>query len=81
MSDVKVTSTITKEDSINQILQWIGLNTEEQRDRFYDGSIDSLSKIRMFTEKDISNLSTDIAVRTQDNGKIHFEVLRTKRMK
>ena len=35
----------------------------------------------MFTEKEISGLSTDSDGRTQDNGKITFGVLRTKRMK
>ena len=35
----------------------------------------------MFTEKYISNLSTDFARRTQDNGKIHIGMRRTKRMK
>ena len=35
----------------------------------------------MFTEKDISYLSTDFPGRTQDNGKIHLGMRRTKRMK
>ena len=35
----------------------------------------------MFTEKDISNLSTDFSGRNQYNGKIHFGISRTKRIK
>ena len=35
----------------------------------------------MFTEKDISDLSTDFSGRTKSNGKIHSGMKRTKRMK
>ena len=35
----------------------------------------------MFTEKDISDLSTDFSGRTQANGKIHLGMCRTKRMR
>ena len=48
---VKVAAPITEEDSINQILQWIGFTAEGQRDNMYDLSIDSLSYIREFTKK------------------------------
>ena len=34
----------------------------------------------MFTEKYISNLSTDFVRRTQDNGKINFGLRRTERI-
>ena len=35
----------------------------------------------MFKEKDIPDLSTNFSGRTQDNGKIHFGIRRTKSMK
>ena len=35
----------------------------------------------MFIDTDILDLSTDFSIKTQDNGKIHFGMRRTKRMK
>ena len=58
-SDIKVTAPITVEDSIKQILRQIGFTTEEQRNKIYDDSINYFSDIRMFTEKDIYDLSAD----------------------
>ena len=69
------------EDYIRQILLWIGFTIEEQRNSIYDDSINSFSDIRIFTEKYISNLSTDFSGRTQANGKIRFRLSRTKWMK
>ena len=79
--DVKVNAPITVDDSIKNVLWWIGFTREKQRDRIYYDSIDSFSGIKMLTEKDISYLSTDFSGRTQDNGKIYFRMRRTKRMK
>ena len=79
--DAKVTASIIVEDSIKQILWWIGFTTEEERNIIYDDPIKSFSDIRMFIEKYIYDLSSDIARRTQANGKIHFGMRRTKRMK
>ena len=61
MGDVKVIVPIKVEDSIRQTLRWIGINTEEHRNSIYDDSIDSFIDIRMFAEKDISDLSTDFS--------------------
>ena len=69
------------EDSIKQILRLIVFTTKEQRNSIYDDSINSFSDIRMFTETDISDLSTDFSGRTQANRKIHFGMCRTKRLK
>ena len=81
MGNVKVTAPITVEDYTKQILRWIGLTEEEQKNIICDDSIDSFSEIRMFTEEYISNLSTEFTRRTQDNGEIQFGVRRTKKMK
>ena len=78
--DVKVTTTITVEDSIKQILIWIGFTAEEQRNIIYNDSIDYFSDIIMFTEKDIDNLIAEFSRRTRANGEINFRMLRTKRM-
>ena len=59
----------------------IGFNAEEQKKSIYHDSIDSFSDIKMFTEKHISDLSTDFAGRAQDNGKTNFGTCRTKRTK
>ena len=79
--DVKLTATITVDYSINKILLWIGFTTKEQRNIIYDDSIDYFSDIIMFTEKYISDLSTDFSRRNQANGKIHFGMRITKRIK
>ena len=79
--DGKVAALITVENYIKQILRWISFTIEEQRNRTYEYSIESFSDIKMFTEKDISDLSTDFSGRTKSNGKIHYGMKRTKRMK
>ena len=79
--DVKVAAPITVDYYIKKILQWIGFDIEEQSNRIYDDSVDCFSDIRMFTEKDISDLSTDFDRSTHANGKIHFGMRRTKQMK
>ena len=66
------------EDSIKKILLWIVLTTEEHRNSIYDDSIESLSDIIIFTEKGISDLSTDLSGRPQANEKIHFRMRRKK---
>ena len=66
---------------MGKIYDQIGFNAEEQRNSIYDDSIDSFSDIRMFTENNISDLSTDFSGRAQDNGKTNFGTLRTKQMK
>ena len=81
IGDVKVTTPITVGDYIKQILRWIEFTTEEQRNRMFNYSIDSFSDIRMFTGKDISDLSTNFSGRSQANGKINFGMRITKRTK
>ena len=80
MGDDKVNALIKVEYSINQILIWIVFTTEEQRNSIYDDSIDSFSDIRMFTEEDISNFSTEFSGRAHANRKIHFGMSRNKIM-
>ena len=77
----KVTAPTIVEYYIKTILQWIGCTAEEYRESIHDNSIDSFSDIIMFTEKYISNLSTDFSGRTQAIGKIHFGMRRKKRTK
>ena len=79
--DGKVTAPIKYEYYTKKILQWIGFTTKYQRDSIYDDSINSFSGIRTFKIKDISDLSTEFSGMTQDNVKINFGMLRTKRIK
>ena len=79
--DGKVTAPIKYEYYTKKILQWIGFTTKYQRDSIYDDSINSFSGIRTFKIKDISDLSTEFSGMTQDNAKINFGMLRTKRIK
>ena len=74
--DVKVTTTITVEDYIKQIIFRIGFTKENYGERFYYYSINSFGDIRMFKEKVIIGLSTDFARSTRSNG-----MIRTKSMK
>ena len=79
--DVKVTATITVENSIKQILRWIVLTKEGQSNSIYDDPTNSFDDIRMFTEKDTSDLSTDFYRRTHANVNVHFGTCRTTQMK
>ena len=53
---VKVNAPTIKEDSIKKIPRWVGFTIEDKRGSIYDVSMDSFSDIKIFTEKDISNL-------------------------
>ena len=76
--DVKLTWPTTVEDSIKKILLWILFTTEEHRNSIFDDSIEPFIEIRMFIDTDILDLSTEFSIKTQDIGKIHFDMHRTK---
>ena len=59
MGGVKLTAPISEEGYMKKILRWVGFTTEYQRESIYNDSIDYFNDIRMFKEKDISDLSTD----------------------
>lgn len=82
-----VTDDDVVEDGINnnntmlQILYWIGFRTPNQRDTLVEDAFESFNDIRTLTEKDITTMSTDFSGRTQVNGRINFGTRRTKKLK
>ena len=79
--DVKATTTIIEEYFIKQILRGIVFTTEYQKEIIYNDPINFFCNIRMFTERYISDLSTDFGGRTQANGMMYLGMHRTKKTK
>jgi hypothetical protein len=71
----------TTEDTIKQILHWIGFRTEASRQDVFDDAFESFEYIKNLTDKDISTMSTSFSSRTQANGRINFGTSRTKLLK
>ena len=72
---------INEDDSVQQIIHWIGFVTNTQRTAVFDDSIGSWDDIRMFSEKDMNNMARDFAGRTaQGGGRINFGIRRTKKL-
>jgi hypothetical protein len=72
---------INIQDTMNQILHWIGFRTEAQRTSLIEDAFESFDDFKSLTEKDISTMSTDFGNRTVANGKITFGTRRTKQLK
>ena len=68
-------------DTISQALYWIGFRTDVQRNNIISDSFVSYDDIRLFSEKDISNMASDWSSRQASNGKIIFGTRRTKLVK
>jgi hypothetical protein len=77
----EVVGPVNEEDSIKQMLHWVGFSDNTQKDEISGDSITTFSDIKIYTEKDISDMATDFAGRTAANGRIHFGMRRTKRLK
>eukprot|EP00957_Ditylum_brightwellii_P185523 14124955-Ditylum_brightwellii.AAC.1 len=77
----EVVGPINEEDSIKQILHWVGFSNNTQKDEISSDSITTFSDSKIYTEKDISDMATDFAGMTVANGRIHFGMKRTKRLK
>ena len=71
---------INMQDSILQILHWIGFRTVNLRDALVDDAFGSFEDIRLLSEKDISNMASEFASRTAQNGRIMIGTKRTKLM-
>ena len=72
---------ITEEDSILQMLHWIGFRTAAQRNRVRNDAFPSFEDIVMITDKDIDTMSTTFSGLTQATGRIMFGTSRTKYLK
>lgn len=64
---------------MDQILIWIGF-TDAQRPRLLD-EFETFEDLREWRDKDVSELAESFAKRTQAEGKMHFGMARTKRLK
>ena len=72
---------ISVQDTMNQILYWIGFRTEAQRTSLIEDAFESFDDFKSLTEKDISTMSSDFSSRTVANGKITFGTRRSKQLK
>ena len=79
--DVNALPNLSEENTIAQILFWIGFTVRNQRNNIITDSFGAYEDIKMLNEKDISSMSVDWASRTQQNGRIHFGIRRTKLLK
>ena len=79
--DVNALPNLSEENTIAQILFWIGFTVRNQRNNIITDSFGAYGDIKMLNEKDISSMSVDWASRTQQNGRIHFGIRRTKLLK
>ena len=71
---------IIEEDSLAQILYWIGLRTKEQRQRIIEDCFNLYDSIQMSSKKDIDSMAVSFASRTAVNGRIIFETGCTKQL-
>ena len=72
---------INEDNSIQQIIHWIGFTTPNQRTSVFNDSIGSWDDIRMFSEKDMNNMARDFAGRApQGGGRINFCIRRNKKL-
>ncbi len=72
---------LSEEDSISQILFWIGFTDRNKRRNIITDSFSAYNDIKMLNEKDITSMALDWAGRTNANGRIHFGLRRTKLLK
>ena len=72
---------INEEDSLLQLLHWIGFRIAAQRELLIADSFTSWEDLRMLTEKDAETMATSFASRTAANGRMIFGTNRTKYIK
>jgi hypothetical protein len=72
---------ISEEDSLLQILHWIGFRTAEQRTNLTQDSFGSFEDLKVLNDKDVSAMASDFGGRTANNGRINFGTRRTKSIK
>ena len=72
---------ITEDNSISQILFWIGFTTADQRNAVQTDAIAKFADIKIMTEKDISLLATDFSNRAPAARRISIGARRGKLLK
>ena len=72
---------ITEEESIRQVLHWIGFRSLGSKDSIVNDGITSFDDTAMMTEKDISSMAISFGNRTVANGRMHLGTRRIKYLK
>ena len=72
---------ISERNSVRQIFHWIGFRGQQNINVIVDDAFSGFYDIRVFTEKDINNMPSGFALRTQADGRILFGMRRTKLLK
>jgi hypothetical protein len=68
----KIQAGISEEDSLLQILHWIGFRTDDQRASLVEDSFASFEDLKVLNDKDVSAMASDFGGRTVNNGHINF---------
>ena len=69
---------IKVEDTIQQVLHWIGFRKNQTPNSLVDDDFGSYDDVRVMLEKDISNMATSLANRTATDGRMYFGTRRIK---
>ena len=79
--DVPAAADLTEEETIVQVMHWIGFTNEDIRTRIINDSIGSFDDIRMLSVTDITSMTIDWSSRSPATQRISFGTRRTKLMK
>ena len=81
LGNIDIAPGISDDDSLIQILHWIGFRTAAQQAAIVDDCFDSFDSLRMLSDKDVRQMSTEFSNRTIAGGRIIFGTNRTKFLK
>jgi hypothetical protein len=81
IGEALVAEGITEENTMIQILWWIGFRLDAQTTLIYEDGVDGWESIRMLSKDDIDAMAKSFAGRTVQNGRIIFGTNRTKWLK
>ena len=81
VGNAAVPTGISERNSIRQIFHWIGFCSQQNINAIVDDVFSGFSDICVLTEKDITNMSSGLALRTQADKIILFGTRRTKLLK
>jgi hypothetical protein len=80
-TDDIVAEGINNDNSICQLLHWIGFRMDAQKQSLVDDAFESFTDMKMLSEKDITTMTSSFANRTANLGHIIFGTRRTKLLK
>ena len=81
LGDIDIAPGISNDDSLVQILHWIGFWTAAQQASIVANCFDSFDNLQMISDKDVRQMSTEFSSRTAASGRIIFGTNRTKFLK